>query len=172
MPNESAHRWRLLGDLRVAWRRSGAAVRCSAWFGETAAIGLPSGELEQTLSCQPGKGHNHTPNESRQNHHRDWNRQKALVHHALSLVNAATQEHHPPSGDQSPQSTTAALGSLFGGFVLHRPMSGGLKSSGAGGVVALPAHSQDRLSPAMEPQHASAQFSARSRLRPGPYPSR
>jgi len=30
--NESAHRWRPLGDLRITKRRRGAAIRCSAWF--------------------------------------------------------------------------------------------------------------------------------------------
>jgi hypothetical protein len=29
----STHRWRLLADCRIAGRRCGAAIRCSAWLG-------------------------------------------------------------------------------------------------------------------------------------------
>src|SRR6185503_20039791 len=31
--NESAHRWRPLGGVGIAKQRGGAAIRCSAWFG-------------------------------------------------------------------------------------------------------------------------------------------
>src|SRR5438552_19004195 len=49
-PNDSAHRWRPLGDSRIATRRRGAAIRWSAWLGRLVVVRFGAGPALQQLT--------------------------------------------------------------------------------------------------------------------------
>src|SRR5207237_1259380 len=104
--NESAHRWRPLRDSRIAERRGGAALRCSAWLGILLRIDRSLPE------CQVHKQKTHS-NEANGTHNRgralEWRSSIILLPEFSSQQSANTQqgEHCTENDGQRPSAPPA-----------------------------------------------------------------